>query len=435
MSIRDYAYTPSDRLLPDPEPRPADYTIISVDDHLVEPPWLFEGRLPAKFQDDAPKIVETPEGHQQWHFDGKVFAQMGFNALVGRVDRDDFTFEPARFDDMRRGCFDIHARVRDMDIVGVWASICFPSQITGFCGRIYSDARDPELGYARRPCVQRLDQRRMVGFVPERIVPMGITFLRDPQKAADEIRRNAARGFVAVSLPEQPYMAGLPSIHDHEYWDPILRACVETDTVICLHIGSSGQLLPRDPAAPPGVGSGATLFQVQSLVSCCEWLWAGVPTRYPSIKIAMSEGGIGWVPMVMDRLDFMMSQSGHGRTVWKQMAGACCPPRSSAATSGSAPSTTRRRSRCANASASITSCSNATTRTPTRRGPTRRSSRDEPWASCRPTRSPRSRTRTRRSCSATPYLPAERRAASCNRSTHGVSVTGAIEFGELGAPG
>ena len=325
MSVRDYAYTPSDRLLPDPEPRAADYTIISVDDHLVEPPWLFEGRLPKKFQDDAPKIVETPEGHQQWHFDGKIFAQMGFNALVGRVDRDDFTYEPARFDDMRRGCFDINARVRDMDIVGVWASICFPSQITGFCGRIYSDASDPALGLAVTRAFNDWINDEWWGAYPERIVPMGITFLRDPNEAAAEIRRNAARGFVAVSLPEQPYMAGLPSIHDKDYWEPILRACVETDTVICLHIGSSGQLLGRDPAAPPSVGSGATLFQVQSLVSCCEWLWAGVPIRYPTIKIAMSEGGIGWVPMVMDRLDFMMSQSGHGRTAWKAMAGSVMP--------------------------------------------------------------------------------------------------------------
>ena len=325
MSVPDYAYTPSERLLPDPEPRPAAYTIISVDDHLVEPPWLFEGRLPAKFQADAPKIVENAEGHQQWQFDGKIFAQMGFNALVGRVDRDDFTYEPARFDDMRKGCFDIHARVRDMDIVGVWASICFPSQITGFCGRIYSDASDPELGYAVAQAFNDWIYDEWWGSYPERIVPMGITYLRDPQKAADEIRRNAARGFVAVSLPEQPYMAGLPSIHDHDYWAPVLQACVDTDTVICLHIGSSGQLMGRDPAAPPGVGSGATLFQVQSLVSCCEWLWAGVPLRYPTIKIAMSEGGIGWVPMVMDRLDFMMSQSGHGRTTWKQMAGSVLP--------------------------------------------------------------------------------------------------------------
>ena len=325
MALVDYSYTPSKHLLPDPRPTEQHYTVISVDDHLVEPPWLFEGRLPKKFEDQAPKIVETATGAQEWHFDGKVFAQMGFNALVGRVDRDDFTFEPARFDDMRRGCFDIHERIKDMDVVGVWASICFPSQITGFCGRIYSDAKDPELGLAATQAFNDWIHDEWWGTYPERIVPMGITYLRDPHKGAEEIRRNATRGFVAVSLPEQPWMAGLPSIHDHEYWHPILQACVDTDTVICLHIGSSGQLLPRDPAGSLGNGVGATLFQVQSLVSCSEWLWAGVPMRYPGIKIAMSEGGIGWVPMMMDRLDFMMTQSGHGRNFWKEMAGSTLP--------------------------------------------------------------------------------------------------------------
>jgi predicted TIM-barrel fold metal-dependent hydrolase len=308
--------TPNPALLPDPEPRDVRYTVISVDDHLVEPPWVFDGRLPKHLQDRAPRIVETPTGAQQWEFDGKIFPQLGFNALVGRADRDDFTFEPARFDDMRRGCFDIHARVRDMDINGIWASVCFPSQITGFCGRIYSACSDPELGLATARAFNDWIAEEWHGTYPERIVPMGITFLADPQAGAEEIRRNAARGFTAVSLPEQPQAAGMPSIHSG-WWDPILAACEETDTVVCLHIGSSGQLLPRDPEGPSGIG--ATLFQVQSYASCVEWIWSGIPVRFPQIKIAMSEGGIGWVPMLMDRLEFMMSQSGHGRNDWKGM--------------------------------------------------------------------------------------------------------------------
>jgi predicted TIM-barrel fold metal-dependent hydrolase len=308
--------TPNPALLPDPEPRDVRYTVISVDDHLVEPPWLFEGRLPKHLQDRAPRIVETPTGAQQWEFDDKVFPQLGFNALVGRADRDDFTFEPARFDDMRRGCFDIRARIRDMDINGIWASVCFPSQITGFCGRIYSACSDPELGLATTRAFNDWIAEEWHGTYPERIVPMGITYLADAQAGAEEIRRNAARGFTAVSLPEQPQAAGMPSIHSG-WWDPILAACQETDTVVCLHIGSSGQLLPRDPQGPAGVG--ATLFQVQSYASCVEWIWSGIPVRFPNIKIAMSEGGIGWVPMLMDRLEFMMSQSGHGRNDWKAM--------------------------------------------------------------------------------------------------------------------
>ena len=53
-----------DLFLPEPAPREVHYTVISVDDHVVEPPHTFEGRLPAAFQQRAPRIVETPKGHQ-----------------------------------------------------------------------------------------------------------------------------------------------------------------------------------------------------------------------------------------------------------------------------------------------------------------------------------------------------------------------------------
>ena len=52
--------TRPDTLLPDPEPRPVRYTVISVDDHLVEPPDMFEGRLPGRFADRAPRWSRTP---------------------------------------------------------------------------------------------------------------------------------------------------------------------------------------------------------------------------------------------------------------------------------------------------------------------------------------------------------------------------------------
>ena len=87
-------------------------------------------------------------------------------------------------------------------------------------------------------------------------------------------------------------------------------AIVETDTVVSLHVGSSG-LSPSPPGAPV-LQLGATLFGQQSLTACTEWLWSGYPTRYPTLKIAMSEGGIGWVAMLMDRLDNMVDRSGYG---------------------------------------------------------------------------------------------------------------------------
>ena len=128
--------------------------------------------------------------------------------------------------------------------------------------------------------------------------------------AADEIRRNAARGFTSVTLPERPHAVGLPTLWDRTYWDPIVEACVETDTVISLHVGSSGGY-PSPPGSPM-LQLGSTMFGQLSLGACAEWLWSGYPLDYPTLKIAMSEGGIGWVPMLIDRLDNIVDRSGYG---------------------------------------------------------------------------------------------------------------------------
>jgi predicted TIM-barrel fold metal-dependent hydrolase len=210
---------------------------------------------------------------------------------------------------MRRGCWDIEARIKDMDINGVWASLNFPSMVTGFCGRVFSQADDPELGLAVTRAWNDWFYEEWYLAHPDRIIPMGITFLSDPVIAAEEIRRNAERGFRSVTLPERPHRLGFPSIFTG-YWDPIIEACVETDTVVSLHVGSSGM---ADMAPDgPNVQLGATLFGQMSLSACAEWLWSGYGMRYPELKIAMSEGGIGWVAMLLDRLDNIVDRSGYG---------------------------------------------------------------------------------------------------------------------------
>jgi len=301
--------TRRETLLPDPAPRPVRFTVISVDDHLVEPPDMFEGRLPQRYAGLAPRVIENSQGHQLWEFDGNRYSQVGMNAVAGRRP-ECVSLEPTRFEDMRRGCWDIDARIADMDINGVWASLNFPSQITGFSGRVFSGASDPDLGLAVTRAWNDWLYEAWWQPYPDRIIPCGITFLADPERGAAEIRRNAGRGFRSVTLPERPHRIDLPSLFSG-YWDPIVAACEETDTVISLHVGSSG--MPDMPADSPMVALGATLFGQMSLSACAEWLWSGLPVRYPKVKIAMSEGGIGWVAMLLDRLDNIVDRSGYGR--------------------------------------------------------------------------------------------------------------------------
>lgn len=299
--------TPRQRveLLPDPEPREVKYTLISVDDHLVEPANMFDGRLPARYQAEAPRIVRMLNGMEPWYYDGNFIPQSGSNAVVGQKDRNQ-VLDPVGFEDMRKGTWDIDARIRDMDINGVWASVAFPSIISGFCGRIFSRTSDPELGKAVMRAWNDWFFEEWYSAYPERIVPMGITWLADPEVGAAEIRRNAERGFTAVTFPESPHRIGFPSIHD-DYWTPVLEAVHETQTVLALHVGSSGLEIFNEQA--PG-GLATTLFPVSSLQACADWVWSGAAVRYPNLQILMAEGGIGWVPMLMDRLDYVLDHEG-----------------------------------------------------------------------------------------------------------------------------
>src|ERR1700736_2381255 len=235
--------------LPEPERAERRYTVISVDDHIVEPPDTFEGRVPQRFTERAPRVVETDDGGQTWLYDGQSLPNVGFNAVVGRPVSE-YGFEPTRFDEMRRGAWDIHERLKDMDLNGVYASLCFPSFLPGFAGqRLQLSTDDRHLAMATVRAWNDWHLEEWAGTDPDRIIPCQIPWLLDPAVAADEVRRNADRGFKAVTFSEAPHLLGLPSLHTG-YWDPLMKACEETTTVVNLHVGSSGTSPSTSPDAP-----------------------------------------------------------------------------------------------------------------------------------------------------------------------------------------
>jgi predicted TIM-barrel fold metal-dependent hydrolase len=286
--------------LPEPERRAPRYTVISVDDHLVEPPDMFAGRLPARFAAAGPRVELDDDGMEYWLYDGNRHYKVGLNAVVGRP-LEELSFEPSRFDEMRRGAWDVDARVHDMDLNGVYASLNFPSSLAGFAGQRYQlGVSDPELAWAVVRAANDWHLEEWAGRHPDRLIPCQVPWLLDADAAAGEIRVNAARGFRAVTFPELPERLGLPSLHTG-WWDPFLAACAETGTVVCLHTGSSSSAPVTSSDAPSDTIG--VLFFGWSMFAAVDWLYSRVAVRFPDLRICLSEGGIGWVAGLLDRLD------------------------------------------------------------------------------------------------------------------------------------
>jgi len=277
------------------------FRIVSVDDHLVEPPDLFAGRLPARLQARAPRVVRDDAGIDFWVFEDERVPLLGADGIRGWETGKGY-LGPVNFDELHPAVWNVDERVRAMDAIGVEASLCFPSAPFGFAGWRFLRFADRELGLASLRAFNDWMLEVWAGSHPGRMIPCQLAWLADPGVAAEEIRRNAARGFSAVSFSENPEKLGLPSLWSRD-WDPFFRACEETGTVINLHVGSSSEtIVPSRDSGPAVLGA---LFPINGMATATDWLFAGIPVRFPEIKIAMSEGGIGWVPMLVDRIEYM----------------------------------------------------------------------------------------------------------------------------------
>jgi predicted TIM-barrel fold metal-dependent hydrolase len=271
---------------------------ISVDDHLIEPARLWQERVPEAMRDTAPRIVREGES-EFWVYEDRQIVTTGLNAVAGK-SREEFSPEPITYDDMRPGCYEPAARVADMDQGSVLASMLFPS-FPRYCGQVFHEAKDKDVALA---CVQAWNDfilEELAGDFPGRFIPMMILPLWDPPAAAAEIERTAARGARSIAFSENPTKLGLPSIHT-DYWDPVFRACDETGFVVSMHVGSSSNLIRTSPDMPTlaFMAYSAAANQAGTLL---DWLFSGNFVRFPNLKIALSEGSIGWIPYFLERAE------------------------------------------------------------------------------------------------------------------------------------
>jgi predicted TIM-barrel fold metal-dependent hydrolase len=290
--------------------------LISVDDHVFEPPDVWQSRVPAQYREQAPHLVEDDAG-VSWLFEDQRHT-ISVNQVQKGRQNGSARIDAYHFRDMRPGCYDPVARLKDMDQAGILASMVFPS-FAGFGGQTFYQANDKALALE---CLRAYNDWMIdewCGASPGRYIPLMIVPLWNPRAAAGEMERCKAKGAAAVSFIEHPSALGLPSLHDEgRYWDPMMSAATDLELPICIHIGWPTMVKPS-PDAPRIVSN--VLIAANPMAVLIEWLFSGVFVRFPQLKLCLSEGNIGWIPSALRRAEDVVERQG----AWHRKYGKLAP--------------------------------------------------------------------------------------------------------------
>jgi predicted TIM-barrel fold metal-dependent hydrolase len=296
---------------------------MSPDDHLQAPAHLWKSRLSSKLVDFGPRIkrlkgrvwdagggnfrfTEDQDGRvgDAWDYDGKLVPIVKIAAAAGYSPRSQVKFEPTTFEEIREGCYDSKARLRDMDTAGILASVNYPNMFVMFAGEQFSFAQDKSLALE---CIKAYNDyviEEWCAGSAGRLVPMGIVPLWDVSLAVLEAERLAKLGFHSISFSEAPHRLELPSVSSGK-WDPLFAVCEQSSMVLSLHIGTAPMNLAAKDAPVAVPHAGGSLYIMHSLL---EYLFSGVFIRYPKLRVCFAESQLGLVPYVLDRADFIWNE-------------------------------------------------------------------------------------------------------------------------------
>ena len=282
------------------------YTIIDADTHVTETPDLWISRAPASMRDRVPRIVMTGRGTQRWALGGNqgLLANPGMTATAGVGS---FKNPPKNFEEMHPGAYDAKARLKYMDQMGIWAMVMYPN-VGGFGAQQFLKLNDPELMLT---CVEIYNdwQTEWASVDARRLLPITSIPFWDVAAAAKEVHRCAAMGHKGILFTGEPQYFGQPLLGD-PHWNPLWEAAVELDLPISFHVGSGDMTegLLKNRVAAYGSAAAFTALAVNILfqngIQVSDLIMSGVLARYPSIKFVSVESGIGWIPFMLETMDY-----------------------------------------------------------------------------------------------------------------------------------
>ena len=289
--------------------------IIDVDAHISEPADLWSSRAPAAFKDRLPKMEER-DGQRAWYVDGVEIA-MANPASVVRHDGEKakgVEFFAWQIEDVHRASWDMHARLDILDRFGIQAQIIYPN-VAGFGSERFMKVEDEDL---RRACatVYNDAMAEIQSETNERILPMALMPWWNIEHSIAEVERAKQMGLRGIVMCSDPDSIGLPDLGE-DAWTPFWEACQALDMPVNFHIGASETSFNMfGRASWPSMGmqrrlalGSASLFMENSRV-ISNMICSGVLERLPNLKLVSVESGIGWIPFMLEALDYEWEETG-----------------------------------------------------------------------------------------------------------------------------
>jgi predicted TIM-barrel fold metal-dependent hydrolase len=281
------------------------YTIIDADTHVTETPDLWTSRAPAQMRDRVPRVETDADGTLRWVVGAsRGLASVGLTATAGVGS---FNNPPRNYEEMHPGAFDAKARLKYMDQMGIWAMVMYPN-VGGFGAQQFLKLGDAELMLT---CVQIYNdwQTEWASADARRLLPITSIPFWDVAAAVKEVRRCAAMGHKGILFTGEPQYYGLPLIGD-PHWNPLWEAAVEHDLPLSFHIGSGDMTEGLVATRIKAYGKMAAFTELavdiflRNGLQLNDLLMSGVLARHPKIKFVSVESGIGWIPFMLEALDY-----------------------------------------------------------------------------------------------------------------------------------
>lgn len=286
--------------------------IVDCDTHFTEPKDLWTSNAPAGMKDKMPHVRRI-EDADRWFVGDKDFGSIGGNVIAKDKNKLLGKLAFRNYDQITPGSYDVHARLEDMDAMGVWAQICFQNGGVTQAGSLVA-LNDEPLAIAitqifNDACADRMKTSG------GRINGMGTLPYWDKDILNKEMRRIVDLGLKGIVLPDRPerltegYLG--PDGKVNPFWEEVFDICNATGMPLNFHLNGS---LDANTAIWDNLGFDqrlpihALIHHIGCAATMSNFMVSGLLDKYPNLKIGLIESGAGWVPFWLEAMEHQLSE-------------------------------------------------------------------------------------------------------------------------------